>query len=115
MNTRIIRAGVVPLTIGLLAAMLSQMASGWWLNSGRGVVATMAVLFGTAIGVCLRSDAPWFRATAMAIGAIAGMTAMLFWIGPGTIWPIVLVVAAALTCTAVYAGAGLTRIVRHRR
>ena len=115
MNTRIIRAGVVPLTIGLLTAMLSQLAGGWWLNSGRGVVTTMAVLFGTAIGVCLRSDAPWFRATAMSIGALAGMTATLLWIGPGTIWPIVLVVAAALTCTAVYAGAAVARLVRRRR
>jgi hypothetical protein len=115
MNPRIIREGVGPLTIGLLTAMLLQMAGGWWLNSGRGVATTMAVLFGTAIGVCLRSDAPWFRATAMSIGAIAGMTAMLFRIGPGTIWPIVLVVAAALTCTAVYAGAGVARLVRRRR
>ena len=115
MSTRIIREGVVPLAIGLLTTMLLQMAGGWWLNSGRGVAATMAVLFGTAIGVCRRSDAPWFRATAMCIGAIAGMTATLFWIGPGTIWPIVLVVAAALTCTAVYAGAGVARLVKRRR
>lgn len=115
MNTRIIQAGVVPLTIGLLAAMLPQLAGGWWLNSGRGVLTTMAVLFGTAVGVCFRSDAPWFLATAMSIGAFAGMTATLFWIGPGTIWPIVLIVAAALTCTAVYAGAGVARMVRYRR
>jgi hypothetical protein len=115
MNTRIIRAGVVPLTIGLLSATLPQLAGGWWLNSGRGVLTTMAVLFGTAIGVCLRPDASWFRAKAMSIGALAGMTATLFWIGPGTIWPIVLVVAAALTCTAVFAGAGVARIVGRRR
>jgi hypothetical protein len=115
MNTRIIRAGVVPLTIGLVSATLPQLAGGWWLNSGRGVLTTMAVLFGTAVGVCLRPDAPWFRAAAMSIGALAGMTATLFWIGPGTIWPIVLVVAAALTCTAVFAGAGVARIVGHRR
>jgi hypothetical protein len=115
MNPRIIREGVGPFTIGLLTAMLSQMAGGWWLNSSRGVAITMAVLFATAIGVCLRLDAPWFRATAMSIGAIAGMAAMLFRIGPGTIWPIVLVVAAALTCTAVYAGAGVARLVRRRR
>ena len=115
MNMRIIREGVVPLTIGLLTAMLLQIVGGWWLNSGWGVATTMAVLFGTAIGVCLRSDAPWFRATAMCIGVIAGMTATLFWIGPGTIWPIVLVVAAALTGTAVYAGAGVARVVSHRR
>jgi hypothetical protein len=114
MNTRIIREGAGPLTLGLLIATLLQIAGGWWLNSGRGVASTMAVLFGTAIGVCLRSDATWFRATAMSIGAIAGMTAMLFWIGPGTIWPIVLVVAAALTGTAVFAGAGVARVIKHR-
>jgi hypothetical protein len=115
MNTRIIPAGVVPLTIGFLTAILPQMAGGWWLNSGRGVVTTMAVLFGTAIGVCLRSDVPWYRARAMSIGALVGMTAALFWIGPGTLWPIVLIVAAALTCAAVYAGAGVARLARHRR
>jgi hypothetical protein len=114
MSTRIIREGVGPLTLGLLIAMLLQMAGGWWLNSGRGVASTMTVLFGAAIGVCLRSDAPWFRASAMSIGAVAGMTAMLFWFGPGTIWPIVLVVAAALTGTAVFAGAGVARLIKYR-
>lgn len=115
MNARTIGEAAVPLTIGLLVALLLHLVGGWWLNSGRGVITTMAVLFGTAIGVCFRSDALWFRATAMCIGAIAGMTATLFWIGPGTIWPIVLVAAVALTCAAVYAGAGVARVVRHRR
>lgn len=115
MNPHIIREGVGPFTVGLLAAILSQIAGGWWLNSSRGVAITMAVLFGMAIAVCLRLDAPWFRATAMSIGAIAGMTAVLFRIGPGTIWPIVLVVAAALTCAAVYAGAGVAHLVSRRR
>ena len=114
MNTRMIRPGLVPLTVGFLAAMLPQMAGGWWLNSGRGVVTTMVVLFGTAIGVCFRSDAPWFRATAMSAGSFAGMVATLFWIGPGTLWPIVLVVAAALACAAIYAGAGVARLARYR-
>jgi hypothetical protein len=115
MTKRIIRSGVVPLSIGLTTAMLLQMTGGWWLNSGRGVATTMAILFVTAIGVCGRSDTPWFRAAAMATGALAGMTVTLFWIGPGTLWPIVLLVAAGLTCTAVYAGTGVARIVRHRR
>ena len=113
MNARISRAGSVPFAIGLLAGSLPQLA-GWWLNSGRGVVTTMAILFVTAIAVC-RSDTPWFRAAAMAVGALAGMTGMLFWRGPGTLWPIVLLGAAALTCTAVYAGAGVARIFGRRR
>ncbi len=114
MNAPIARAWSGPFAIGLLAGSLPQLA-GWWLNSGRGVVTTMAILFVTAIGVCGRSDTPWFRATAMAAGALAGMTGMLFWIGPGTLWPIVLIGAAALSCTAVLAGAGVARILRHRR
>jgi hypothetical protein len=115
MNTRIARAGGAPFTIGLVTGWLTQLAGGWWLNSGRGVATTMAILFVTAIGVCGRSDTPWFRAAAMVIGALAGMTVTLLWIGPGTLWPIVLFVAAALTCTAVYAGAWVARSVRHRR
>ena len=83
MNTRI-RVGSTPFAIGIVTGLLPQLAGGWWLNSSRGVVTTMAVLFVTAIGVCGRSDTPWFRAAAMAIGALAGMTAALFWKGPGT-------------------------------
>ena len=114
MNTRI-RVGSTPFAIGLVTGLLPQLAGGWWLNSGRGVATTMAILFVTAIGVCGRSDTPWFRAAAMATGALAGMTVTLLWIGPGTLWPIVLLVAAGLTCTAVYAGAAVARIVWHRR
>ena len=115
MHTRIARVGAAPLTIGLVTGLLTQLAGGWWLNSGRGVATTMAILFVTSIGVCGRSDTPWFRAAAMATGALVGMTATLLWIGPGTLWPIVLLVAAALTCTAVYAGAWVARIVRYPR
>ena len=99
MSTRFARAGGAPFTIGLVTGWLTQLAGGWWLNSGRGVATTMAILFVTAIGVCGRSDTPWFRAAAMATGALAGMTGTLFWIGPAHSGRSSCL-AAALTCTA---------------
>ena len=97
MNGRTIRQGGIPFTVGLSTSVLLQWAGGWWLNSGRGVVTTMAILFGVAVAVCLGSDAPWYRAGALCVGSIIGMTAALLWVGPGTIWPIVMVVATGLT------------------
>jgi hypothetical protein len=44
-------------------------------------------------------------ALALWAGAISGTTVVLFSIGPGTIWPIVLVIAAAITAGAVFGGA----------
>jgi hypothetical protein len=106
---------VVPFAVGLLTSILLQWAGGWWLNSGEGVVTTIVVLFGVAVAVCLRSDAPWHRAAALSIGSVTGMAAALFWVGPGTIWPIVMAVAAVLTAASVFAGAVVARAIAGRR
>ncbi len=107
----IVGAGVQPLT-----------STGWWLNSGRGVALTTAVLIGTAFVVGLRGFA-WPAGRAEAAGAAAlwagvnvGMAAVLFDAGPGTIFPIVLAVGAAISALAVCAGvlAG-ARVARTRR
>lgn len=115
MSGRTVGDGVIPFTVGLLVSMLLQWAGGWWLNSGRGVVTTTVVLFGVAVAFCLRSEAPWHRAGALWIGSIVGMAAALLWVGPGTIWPIVMVVAAGLTSASVFAGALVAKVISGRR
>jgi len=81
---------------------------GWWLNSGRGVALALAILFalGAAAAVGRRERWPR-RAGAVAFGSTVGSAAMLFRIGPGTIWPIVLVTAAALSAAAAFAGGAI--------
>ena len=83
-----------------------QTLAGWWLNSGTGVLRTVLVL--AALGVFAafrRSGTLWMRACALWAGAISAMAVVLFWTGPGTIWPIVLVFAAAISGGAVLGGA----------
>jgi hypothetical protein len=107
----VVGAGIQPLT-----------PTGWWLNSGRGVALTVSVLTGAALVVGLRGFAwPAGRAEAMAAAALwaginVGMAAVLFSAGPGTIFPIVLAVGAAISALAVSAGvlAG-ARLARTRR
>ena len=95
--------------LGLLAIVLLQTIGGWWLNSGQQVLRAAIVLFLLGVGVGLwRSEGPWVvRACALWAGAIAGSTGMLFWTGPGNIWPIVLAFAAVISGGAVFGGAAL--------
>lgn len=92
--------------LGLLVAVSLQIVNGWWLNSGEEVLRTILVLFALGLLVASwRSGRPWVRACALWAGAISGMTVALFWIGPGTIWPIVLVAASVMSAGAVFGGA----------
>jgi hypothetical protein len=90
---------------GFLSVVLLQAAYGWWLDSGRGVLRTSLVLLVWSIAAAVwQGTNRWDRALAIWLGAISGSMGALFWIGPGTIWPIVLAAAAALTGAAVIAG-----------
>jgi hypothetical protein len=92
--------------LGFAVVATLYVVGGWWLNSGTGVLRTVLVLL--ALGVIAavwRSGSPWVRACALWAGAISGTTVLLFSIGLGTIWPIVLVSAAAITAGAVFGGA----------
>ena len=69
---------------------------------------TVLVLVALGVFAALwRSGRPWVRACALWAGATSGSTVVLFWIGPGTIWPIVLAFATAVTAAAVFGGAFL--------
>jgi hypothetical protein len=90
---------------GMLAIVVLQMAYGWWLNSGRGVLRTALVLLLWSMTAALgQRSHRWDRALAIWLGAVSGSLGVLFWIGPGSIWPIVLATAAALSGAAVAAG-----------
>jgi hypothetical protein len=94
--------------VGFAAVEALQAVGGWWLNSGTAVLRTILVLGVLGVIVALRrSTKPWMRAWALWAGTISGSTVVLFRIGPGTIWPIVLTVAAGLSAGAVFGGAFL--------
>jgi hypothetical protein len=86
---------------GVAAAVVSQMLTGWWLNSGRGVAVMMAMLCALSIGLV------WFdrkAPLAVWVGMINATTVILFIIGPGSIFPIVLVFAVILGAVAIAPG-----------
>jgi hypothetical protein len=74
----------------------------WFLNSGRAVTFTVVWMFGTGwfIGALPRSsrahaDAAT-SAASYAAGSVAAMIVVLFVIGPGTLFPIAVVLGAGL-------------------
>ncbi len=97
--------------LGFVIALLTQAAVRWWLDSRTGVM-TMAIslLVGAAVA------APTLeKALALWLGVMSGSVVVLFSIGPGNIWPIVLVFAAAITSASVLAGVGAGRATRRLR
>jgi len=96
---------VAAFVLGLAAAAFSYWMDGWWLNSRESALRTTFGLFVIgALAALRRMDSPWAAGRALWLGAFIGMTTVLFRIGPGTIWPIVLVVGAGLTAAAVFTG-----------
>jgi len=86
------------LLAGVITAVVSQMVTGWWLDSGRGVAFMMALLGALSMGfVWLDRKAP----LALWIGMMNATTVILFMTGPGTIFPIVMAFAAALSAFAI--------------
>ena len=102
--------------LGVLVIVALQTMDGWWLDSGQRVLRGCIVLFasGGFIGLW-RSEEAWDRACALWAGAICGSTSVLLWTGPGSIWPIVLAFAAAISAAAVFAGTAFGLGVNRRR
>jgi hypothetical protein len=89
---------------------------GWWLNSGASVLRTVVVLLVAGIFAGLgRSDNAVVRACALWAGANVSFAAILFTIGPGTIFPIVLAVGALISAASVTGGVGLGFLIRRLR
>ncbi|MES1254813.1 MAG: hypothetical protein ABUS56_04350 [Acidobacteriota bacterium] len=105
----------VPLLVGAVVAASLQGVAGWWLNSGRGVAVTLAGVFACAVLFAWRGGGSRRRAAALWVGVMAGLAACLVATGPGTIWPIVLVVSAGLTAVTTLAGTRIGGLLHHRR
>ena len=102
---------LVPLLTGAVSAAAMQAWTGWWLNSGTGVAWTLALLFLLAALVGTRNTrSPWAGPVALWAGSMTGLTISLFWLGPGTIWPIVLLVSSVLTAGTIMVGIGVRRV-----
>ena len=98
--------------LGFAVVATLHAIGGWWLNSGTGVLRTVLVLLALGVFAALwRSERLWVRACVLWAGAISGMTVILLWMGPGTIWPIVLAVAGGISFGAVFGGAFLGSVV----
>jgi hypothetical protein len=88
----------------------------WFLNSGRAVAVTVLCLFvvslvSGAVGSAGQRDS-LLRGASFSGGAIAVMTVVLFTIGPGTIWPIVLISGAAIIAASGVIGAFAGWVIR---
>jgi hypothetical protein len=102
---------IIPMFVSALSAACMQSWTGWWLNSGTGVALTVATLFLLALfSASWKAGSPWPCAIALWVGSMAGLTASLFWMGPGTIWPIVLIVSGIITACTVMMGSGVGRL-----
>jgi hypothetical protein len=101
----------ITLAGGIAAAFAQRFTpTGWWLDSGQGVVVTSVVLILLAVPIGAAAlSGPWqprsaVWPSALWAGANIGLTVVLFTIGPGTIFPIVLVFGAGISALAVGAG-----------
>lgn len=66
-------------------------SGGWFLNTGTGAasVAASFLVLGAVIGLSRRNGI--LDAMFAALGGVVAMTAILFWLGPGNIFPIVVI------------------------
>jgi hypothetical protein len=102
---------LVPLLTGAVCAAAMQEWTGWWLNSGAGVAWTLALLFLLALLVGTKdARSQWAGPMALWAGFMVGLTLSLFWLGPGTMWPIVLLVSSVLTADTIMVGIGARRV-----
>jgi hypothetical protein len=99
------RQQVAIFALGVAVAAFSYRVDGWWLDSGAGALRTMLGLFVIAsLLTLLRTGPLWGACAALWLGAFVGTAGVLFRVGPGTIWPIVLILAAGILALAVFAG-----------
>jgi hypothetical protein len=105
-----------PILLGLaIAVVMYFIHGGWWLDAGdRGrdtLIALAAVSFILVVGFSW-SQQTWHPGRDLWIGYMAGMTIILFAIGPGTIFPIVLFIGGAMSGLAVLAGYGVGAVLK---
>jgi hypothetical protein len=103
---------------GIAAAALQRFTpTGWWLNTGQGVILTSLVLALLAVAVGVTAVRPMpprsmLPPIALWAGANMGLAIVLFSTGPGTIFPIVLLFGAGISALAVGAGSLIGQLAR---
>jgi len=107
-------AAQIPLLIAT-PAVAGISAPGWFLNSGRNVLLVGSILAIGAAVVRARKAASDRDAVFYGIGAVAAMIVTLSVIGPGSIFPIVIVFGTCVVAFAVGLGATCGAAVRARR
>jgi hypothetical protein len=96
------------LLAGLLSAIYMQTVTGWWLNSGRGVAYADTMFFVLSLVVgCFGARLLPVRVAALWVGVQIGLTAFLFWTGPGTIFPLVIFGGGLISGFAICVGGGV--------
>jgi hypothetical protein len=93
-------------------ALVSFQVDGWWLDTSAGVLHMVLGLLSVGLIVALivsfwQRRTPWSAGLASTAGAFAGTTGVLMHIGPGTLWPIALVIAGGICAAAVLAGVSI--------
>ena len=94
--------------LGGAIAILLHLKNGWWLDAGDRV-AQMLITLGVAaviVGMWKHGTAPaYLRVAQLWIGFVLTSSLILFTIGPGSIFPIVLIGIVLLSLGAVLGGA----------
>jgi hypothetical protein len=84
---------------------------GWFLNSGTGITLMAAIVVAASLVVGKALPAPlWQRWVSFVVGAMAALVAAVFFFGPGTIFPLVIVAGAVVIALAAIAGAWGARL-----
>ena len=119
------KSHVVPLVAGGLAFAVAQVwllatstgsgtpDPGWFLNdqqAGLSVLATVALV--SALVAAFRTTRWLASGATFTAGAVVAMTIVLFAIGPGTIFPIVIAVGTVVLAAAAFLGTGLGWLLR---
>ena len=88
----------------------------WFLNSGASIVLTLTVLFVVSLiaGLCVHVSRRTRLLAGLGMwgGANIAMIVVLFVLGPGNMWPIVIVMASLLMTPAVALGTALASLVQ---
>lgn len=85
---------------------------GWFLNSGRSVATIASVIGGVAAAIAARRVWRVRDTVAFALGVLIAMVGTLVTVGPGTLFPIVVVVGAAVAGIATLVGTAVGYVVQ---
>src|SRR5712664_1975896 len=102
----------------LLGHHFAGFPNNWVLKPTAGIAfaAFVLLLTSSVMTAARKGDLSWLQCFALAsVGAYAAVVASLFLLGPGNLWPLVLVLDAVIVVVAVFAGALLGDLVRDIR